>query len=117
REKHFGVDAVLILLAHALPRAAGARRAFVPAVERHVLIAPLAAVQISGGGGPDYFIADCPCVAAVRLAHEAWRPPSIFLRYSGQPMLRVDFQMRVGGNVTVVLRHGSSLLSCHAHVR
>ncbi len=104
REQYLGIDAVAFLLADALFRAAGARCAFVAAVKRHVGVATFAAVQIGGRGGAFDLVADDPHIAAVGLAHQARRLVAIFRRHAGEPMLRVDFQMRVAGDVTVLHR-------------
>ena len=118
-EQYLGIDAVALLLTDALFRAAGARRAFVTAIEWDVGVATFAAVKIGRGGGALDLVTDHPHIAAVGLAHQARRLVAILGRHAAEPVFRVDFQVRVAGNVTVL--HGgfdylegdtSQILSC-----
>ena len=69
REEYFGVDAVAILFADALLGAAGAWRAFISTIERDVVVASLAAVEIGGRRGTLDRLADDPRIASVGLAN------------------------------------------------
>ena len=93
REQYFGIDAVALLLADALFRAAGARSAFVAAIKWDVGVATLATVKISRGGGALDLVTDHPHIAAVGLAHQARRLVAILGRHAAEPVFRVDFQM------------------------
>src|SRR4029077_1455985 len=95
RKKYFGVDAVLVLFANALFRAAGARCTFVSAAERNIFVSPLSAIEVSRSGRPGDLFADAPCVAPVRLAHKTRRLISMLHGNPIDPILRIDFQMRV----------------------
>jgi hypothetical protein len=80
-------------------------------MERDVLIAALSAVEIGGGCGTFDGIADHPSIASVGLADQSRREVAVLCRDPIKPMLRINLQMRIGGDVTVQSCHSEILFS------
>jgi hypothetical protein len=90
------------LFLDALLGSARTRSAFVLGAEGNIIVAAFAAVKIRGGGRPDDVVINDPCIAAVRLAHQTGRLITMLRGNSTYPMLRIDFEVRIAGNVSIL---------------